>query len=301
MSELEGMSERHTPDRRMPVEKTVDALLQKHDGVFLGEVHGYSIDHPNGKKYEQQGSVAMMKLAYDMLPTFKERGVNTLSIELPQSVIDDIAATKTPQELLEKYPAMKNDDLTMHWRAVLIQGAEKQGMKVLGHEHAALEAPVQGFLKHGSADPDVMRNALSAKGMRQRNEYAANYINEHKAEGKVVVIGGTEHSGAMQGGGSDTLNNRLGIPSVDFIERKNGARQGEVYKPLDKGADYNVRFDAKVKYPAAYEKKPNEAAAKREVSELIKQGMMNWVNTPVSAETPPPAPIQAKGKTLPER
>jgi hypothetical protein len=92
--------------------------------------------------------------------------------------------------------------------------------------------------------------------VRQRDEWAAQYIASHK-EGKVIVIGGKNHSGhyrkedtwqadgvtAMLGEDNQGLDRRLGYPSIDFTLATDVGEIGATGKD-GTFSDYRVRLPA---------------------------------------------------------
>ena len=66
--------------RRRRIDRLMVDLLQTHDGIFLGEIH----DQP-----------ALVQSVTHLLPLLKASGVGTLSMELPQGIVDAVHSNQT--------------------------------------------------------------------------------------------------------------------------------------------------------------------------------------------------------------
>lgn len=131
-------------------------LLDKHNGVFLGETHS--------------GPSVRQSLVH-LMPGLKAHGVKTLSVELKPEEVDDMLKYKTADEWYENtiFKITKGHHPKEFF--ALVHAANSYGIKVIGHEKGR-ELPLV-----------------------ERNEWAAEYINDHKdPDGKVLVFGGEIHS-----------------------------------------------------------------------------------------------------------
>jgi hypothetical protein len=231
------------------IDRLMTDLLQTHDGLFLGEAHNQP---------------AMEQSVTKLLPMLKAAGVGTLSIELPQSVVDSVHVNQS----YDDYRGTCGPHGLKKTTFALVQAAKRLELKVIGHESAAFAAHVAELIgkseelrrrgKAREAEALLLREAgtsITIESVSKRDAWAEGYIRQHR-QGKVVVIGGKAHSGhytptdaagaeredgALKGGTYGGLDIRLNFPSIDF---KNASTVGEIGttengKPF---SDYIVRL-----------------------------------------------------------
>lgn len=221
-------------------------LLQHNDGVFFGELH----DHPELRQ-------AVVKL----LPYFKANGVETVSLELPQNLIDEMKDISDTAEFQKRWPRAGEQIMGCF---DVVKSAQKLGIHVLGHE-VRWPTILEKALQSQQQDEFVVSEtrswwAGSEKGMKERDDFAASHIRTN-VKGKFLVIGGWGHSGNYTKADMDDyeretdygytkshdtsnkyqgLDFKLGIPSVDYRKAYPADPLGKVSKTNGKFSTYEV-------------------------------------------------------------
>jgi hypothetical protein len=223
-------------------------------GVFLGEAH----DMPS----IQQSITRLM-------PHFRLNGVTTLSLELPQNLVDDMVRGNVPPEKMQWYPKYYLDSMK-----AVVDSARRNGINVIGHEMPENSLPSDRIYNANDIrriSGEMMDKVSSYEGINARNRFAAGFIEEHRGTGKVVVLGGALHSGMLLSNapaphtitsghhsriGTDVrgyrgLDKLLGVPSVNFDI---GGPTGATFRAHEtgpRGELSNMNSDFTVTLPAS--------------------------------------------------
>lgn len=227
-------------------DKFVATLLKNHDGVFFGELH----DHP-----------AMRQAVGKLLPFFKANGVATVSIELPQNLVDVIKDTANLEDLKRRWPRASEQLLGCF---ELVKAAQKLGLQVVGHEVPWPKTLEDALRSEQENEATIAAGrslwAVSDEGMKFRDAFAAAHIRSHR-RGKMLVVGGWNHSGNFTKADLDDperetddgytkshetrsayqgLDVKLHIPSIDYRKVGLGEQIGGVNKASGKFSTYEV-------------------------------------------------------------
>jgi len=229
-----------TPGLRF--DEQIKAVLTEKEGVFIGEAH----NRPG-----------MVQAVTQILPQLKENGVRTLSLEMTQASIDQIMSA-TPQSFTpegSKASGFRPEALSsvMAYQQ-LIAEAKRLDIKVLAHEtppviNATATVNAEGKVEVGNFEVQQETNLELFARHDDRNRYAADYINKNKVPGgKVIVVGGIDHSGDFSGGMMDKVkpskgvDRLLGYASMDYEIANDGMPVGATVKTDGKFNDYTVRI-----------------------------------------------------------
>lgn len=224
----------------------VAELLQRHDGVFLGELH----NHPE-----------LRQATAKLLPYFKAHGVQTLSVELPQNIVDEMKVIADRDQLKRHWPRASDQ---MHGYFEVVKAAQRMGIRVIGHE-TKWPKMLEEALRSEQKDEGVVSAgrslwAGSEAGMKLRDDFAASHIRANR-KGKFLVLGGWNHSGNFTEADMDApdretdygyvksqdtssryegLDSKLGIPSIDYRKMNRNDLPGAMSKASGKFSTYEV-------------------------------------------------------------
>jgi hypothetical protein len=221
-------------------------LLARNDGVFFGELH----DHP-----ELRQSIAKL------LPYFKAHGVETISIELPQNMVDQMKGFANKDEMKKRWP--RAGEATLDFLEV-VKTAQRLEIRVLGHEKPLPDTLYKALHSPQEHEGDVSTAydfwSGSEKGRGKRDEFAASHIRANR-KGKFLAIGGWTHSGNFTKADMDDpqretdygysksqdthnpyqgLDVKLGIPSIDYRKAYPTDALGAVNTTNGKFSTYEV-------------------------------------------------------------
>lgn len=219
-------------------------LLKSNDGVFLGERH----DQPN-----------VRQMVTHLMPRLKAEGVTTISFELQHSKIQTLLQCKDRDEALLAIPTLDVEQLYD-----MVKAAQQHGVSVIGHEEptavtietdrvggAAWVSETRSGREHLDDYRDYLNSAITLDGLAHRDEWAASFIRKNAAPGKIIVIGGANHS-THSGIDAENrylgLNKHLGIPSIDTgyssaaIDKMDAIPVGSAVSNAGSGADFYMNL-----------------------------------------------------------
>jgi hypothetical protein len=224
-------------------------LIEENEGLFLGERH----DSP-----------ALAQAVIKLLPMLKAHGVRTVSLEFSQERVDAMQQTASYAEYLSSNFCDKRRYLPDEPVYQLVRQARKLGLKILGHEHPRYGAGADLLAAGSQQLEELGRIAARPDGMKERDDYAAKYIQSHR-NGKVLVIGGQRHSGRhtradalslgdeerlLNGGAVPSeyagLDSILRLPSIDFRWDIADCRTGSAVKTDGRFSDYAVHLPQQI-------------------------------------------------------
>jgi hypothetical protein len=232
------------PETDSRFDHVVLQLLEHNNGVFLGERHR---------------DPSLRQSLIKLLPLFKASGVGTVSLELPQNIVDEMSRMPTSNELNRRWP---NQGLSSYFEVV--KSAQKLGLRVLGHD-TPWPRELENTLERSGRNDGAIEYAhflwaSSEEGMKERDTFAASHIQKSKS-GKVIVLGGSSHSGNYTRRDMDDpdsldssgipkgtevrsqyqgLDAKLGIPSIDYCPAAHNGSVGSTTPTNGKFNTYEV-------------------------------------------------------------
>ncbi len=215
------------------------------------------------------------------MPLLKASGVKTLFVEFPDHIVSDLVRITSESSLLSYVDSnnLEPSRMTVLWHT--LQAAKTMGITVRGYECPEYVHRV-GEVKTIMDDPSLRgrekkeridalsEELVSLEWTQRRDDYAAAFV-RREARGKYLVLGGLAHSGNYDKGDMPTerpgvvlaeavnadmkpyarkgykgLNNKLGIPAIDFELTSELREIGSTIKGDGKSADFHARFPASI-------------------------------------------------------